>query len=139
MKPAVLMEKRKTIGTVARALSGIKDIWRLTMYRTAEQIHNAIAGYFVNHGINPDCYTSLRDGDELTGLQILAQLSVEEQERFASKCPCDFDIQIHLQDKLTQNCYANGIGPKWENCTACWVHCLERIYVYRNGKFEPKE
>ncbi len=123
------------------------------MYRTAEQIKQYVQS-MMQMNADPyepcDGYISnalddilrgmeLRDGDELTGLQILAQLPVEEQERFTSKCPCDFDIQIHLQDKLTQNCYANGIGPKWENCTACWVHCLERIYVYRNGKFEPKE
>jgi hypothetical protein len=69
----------------------------------------------------------LRDGDEATGLEILAGLPREEQKK----------LRIHVDcAKCKSGCPSEyGLGEKGY---LCWPEALRTIFVYRSGKWEVK-
>jgi hypothetical protein len=71
----------------------------------------------------------LQDGDEATGLEILAGLSGKEQRNAlgGNGCPVKFGL-------VNSGC-DNWLPLK---CDDCWWGALRTMYVYHSGKWEVK-
>ena len=85
----------------------------------------------------------IREGDILTGLEILAGMSREEQQKWLDwGCPSDLGIGTTKTDN--DYCFKfreviSDMGDRRENCEKCKLHTLSQQYIYRNGTFEVYE
>jgi hypothetical protein len=80
----------------------------------------------------------LRDGDEATGLQILAGLPMEEQDKFLKHMQ-EVAFDENSEKKPCVNDYASYANCGYLGCDIrCIADWLETKFVYRSGKWEVK-
>ena len=88
-------------------------------------------------------FCELQEGDILSGLEILAGMPREEQQKWLDwGCPSDLGIGTTKTDN--DYCFKfreviSDMGDRRENCEKCKLHTLSQQYIYRNGTFEVYE